>query len=270
MHVWAIGNQKGGVGKTTTALTLGGILSRAGQRVLLVDLDPHASLTLHCGVETAGGVYKLFRRAEWPEPNRHGQLVCQTQFPYLDVMPAAPALATLDHQLGQRDGTGLVLRRGLIDLQSAYDYVLLDCPPMLGILLVSALASCDEVLVPVQTEALALQGLNRMLDTMEMVRRSQRLELPFTIIPTLFDRRTKACRMSLEALRRDHGESLWEGVIPEDTAFRDASREGAPLPMISPRSRGCVAYEALLAFLLDDALHEDPRASVPVNGGHDR
>ena len=250
MKVWAVANQKGGVGKTTTVVTLGGLLARRGEPTLLVDLDPHGSLTAYFGQDPdqmEDSVYRLFQRgAAAPPPAR---LVLATRFAHLSFLPASPAMATLDRQLGAEDGMGLVLKRALADLAGRFTYVLVDCPPLLGVLMVNALAACQQLIVPVQTEFLALKGLERMLRTLAMVGKALGKPLPYVIVPTMFDRRTRASISTLRVLRERYADTLWDGVIPVDTQFREASKAGIPLSLRSPRDRGSLAYEALLARL---------------------
>jgi len=250
MNVWAVANQKGGVGKTTTAVTLAGHLAREGHSTLLVDLDPHGSMTAYFGydpdaVET--GVYDLFRDATLPaiEP-----LLVPAAHERLRLLPASTALATLDRQLGTQEGKGLVLAQALERLAGRFEYVLIDCPPVLGILMVNALAACERLLVPVQTEFLALKGLERILRTLEMIMRARRERLPYLIVPTMFDRRTRASVDSLRSLRERYDSELWDSVIPVDTRFREASARGQPLSLLHPQARGSLAYHALLNTLL--------------------
>ncbi len=251
MIVWAIANQKGGVGKTTTAVTLAGLLAQRGLRTLMVDMDPHGSLTSYFGLDPdslENSVYQLFQGDVGRESAN--ALVRQTRFDYLSLMPASTALVTLDRQLGAQGGKGLILHKGLSLIADRFDHVLIDCPPLLGVLMVNALAACHRLLVPVQTEFLALKGLERMLHTIEMIGKARKPELPYTIIPTLFDRRTRASWDSLNALREQYPKRLWNGAIPVDSTFREASSRGMPLSLLHPRARGALAYEALLNTLV--------------------
>lgn len=256
MIVWAISNQKGGVGKTTTAVSLGGLLAAQGQRVLLLDLDPQGSMTSYFRLNpdnTEQSVYSLFEaQANSSKVEFLEALLQATGVPGLTLMPASTAMATLDRQLGARDGMGLVIKQALQRLQGQFDVVLMDCPPMLGVLMVNALAACERLLLPVQTEFLAIKGLERMLRTLQMIARSRGTPLPYTIIPTFFDRRTRASMDALRVLRDQHGEHLWPRVIPVDTQFREASRAGLPLSVFNPAARGNEAYASLLRHLQQD------------------
>jgi len=253
MNVWTVSNQKGGVGKTTTAVSLGSLLASQGKRVLLLDMDPQGSLTAYFRLNPDGmehSVYSLFEaqandsRIEFLET-----LLQPTGVNGLSLMPASTAMATLDRQLGARGGMGLVVRQTLARLETQFDYVLMDCPPMLGVLMVNALAAGQQLLIPVQTEFLALKGLERMLHTLQMVGHSCGGVLPYTIVPTFFDRRTRASMDALRAMRDQYGDHLWSRVIPIDTQFRDASRAGVPINIHNPEARGTEAYGSLLRWL---------------------
>jgi chromosome partitioning protein len=250
MRVFAVANQKGGVGKTTTAVTLAGLLSQRGYRTLMVDLDPHGSLTTYFGLDPdtlEHSVYTLFQNAPHPDPM---SVVRATRFANLHLMPASSALATLDRQLGAREGMGLVLARALAQCSGHFDVAFVDCPPVLGVLMVNALAASHELLIPVQTEFLAMKGLERMLHTLGMILRARKRPLPYLVIPTMFDRRVQSSLESLSALRDRFPDVLWNSVIPVDTQFREASQHGAPLNYLSPQARGVIAYTALANHLL--------------------
>jgi chromosome partitioning protein len=253
VKAWAVANQKGGVGKTTTAVTLAGLLAAQGHATLLVDLDPHGSLSTYFGFDpdaAQASVYNLFEAQAGGNRCDYEQLLRPTAWDRLHVMPASTALATLDRQLGSQEGMGLVLARTLQSLQDRFEFAFIDCPPMLGVLMVNALAACDRLLIPVQTEFLALKGLERMVHTLDMIQRARGNRVQYTIVPTLFDRRTRASVDSLRVVRERYGVDVWPGVIPVDTQFREASKAGMPLSLYQPRSRGALAYGQLLDTLL--------------------
>ena len=249
MKVWTIANQKGGVGKTTTAVSLGGLLATWGFRTLLVDIDPHGSLTSYFRYDPdvlEESAYSLFRAVAEKRPIDPISIICETGTEGLDLLPASVALATLDRQAGRLEGMGLILKNALDKLSGRYDYVVIDCPPMLGVLMVNALAACERLIIPVQTEFLALKGLERMLNTLKMILKARKTDLSYIIVPTMFDKRTRASISSLRTLRESWPNDLWEGVIPVDTKFREASRAGIPPALFDPRARGVSAYTALL------------------------
>jgi len=274
MNIWAVANQKGGVGKTTTSVSLAGLLAQQGQRVLLIDIDPHGSMTTYFGMEPdapGASVYSLFKAAAEGNVLNPLRVIHPTAFDSISLMPAATALATLDRQLGKQEGMGLVIKRALDTLSNQFDAVIIDCPPILGVTMVNALAAAQFLLIPVQTEFLALKGLERMLKTLGMVQRSRKIRLEYLIIPTMYDQRTRASRDTLQVLQDRYHGSVWPGFVPIDTLFREASRLGKPLSYLQPESRGSLAYADLLALLLttktaDGAeIMSSESAHAPVN-----
>ncbi len=269
MRIWTVANQKGGVGKTTTAVTLGGLLAGRGSRVLLVDLDPQGSLTSYFGHDPDAlthSAYTLFM-PDSATGSDVAALVRRTPVERLDLLPASTALATLDRQLGVREGMGLLLKQALRRIEPGHDFVLIDCAATLGVLMVNALAACERLIVPVQTEFLALKGLERMMHTLDMIARSRRERVPHIIVPTLYDRRTRASVESLAALRERYPATLWDATVPVDTQFRDAAKRGLPLSTLAPASRGVEAYAALLDTLLGVArLPQHPQSAVSMAG----
>lgn len=256
MHVWTVANQKGGVGKTTTTVALGGIAAEQGQRVLLIDLDPHGSLTSYFGQDPdtlANSVFTLFQNPADICLETVAQLLLPTRYDNVVLLPASTALATLERRAVGKDGLGLVMTRTLDKLKDDFDLVVIDCPPILGVLLINGLAACDRLIIPVQTEFLALKGLERMVHTLKMLEQSQKKSLEYVIVPTMFDRRTQASTGSLSEIRHRYGMDTWPGKIPVDTQFRNASKQGVPPSLFAPESHGVLAYHSLLKWLLNAA-----------------
>ncbi|WP_022963800.1 ParA family protein [Halopseudomonas pelagia] len=257
MKVWAVANQKGGVGKTTTAVALAGLLADQGQRVLVVDLDPHGSMTSYFGHDPdtlTSSVFNLFQHKGQVPEGLAKALLLETSHENIRLLPSSTSLATLERQSAAQGGFGLVLSRALAQLWDDYQFVLIDSPPLLGVSMINALAACEQLIIPVQTEFLALKGLERMVHTLDMVNRSRKQALPYTIVPTLFDRRTQASLSTLRMLRRDYPDHLWQAYVPIDTKLRDASRAGLVPSRLDVGARGVLAYRALLRYLLAQAV----------------
>lgn len=247
MHIWTVANQKGGVGKTTTTVALAGLAAQAGKRVLLVDMDPHGSLTSYFRQNPDRiklSTFTLFESKDVLSQNFVNQLLINTEYECMRLLPSSTALATLERKM-IGEGMGLVMAKALSAVEGMFDLAIIDCPPSLGVLMVNALAACEHLIIPVQTEFLAIKGLERMLKTLDMLGKSRHYPLPFTIVPTMFDRRTQASVSSLRAIRHDFGCDVWPGKIPIDTRLRDASKQGVPPHIFDTNSRSVVAYRSL-------------------------
>lgn len=254
MQVWSIANQKGGVGKTTTVVTLAGLLAEVGYNVLLVDLDPHGSLTSYFHYEPDDlehSVYDLFVATKDVTESQVNALIRPTNVDKIQILPASTALATLERRAVEHEGMGLQVAKALRHLTDRYDYVLIDSPPVLGVLMVNALAACHHLLVPAQTEFLALKGLERMIRTISMINRARKKKLTYTIIPTFYDRRTQASVRCLRELHKCYPDELASAVIPVDTKFRNASMKGVVPSELDSGSRGVHAYARLLRSLIE-------------------
>jgi chromosome partitioning protein len=252
MSVWCIANQKGGVGKTTTTVALASLMAAEGRHVLAIDLDPHASLSHWLVPQAAGdgrGVAELFTE----HPPAPAELIVASGAPNLDVLPAQAGLATVErHGIGKQ-GLGLVLSKALTELCPRYDAVMLDCPPTLGVLMVSALAAADLLIAPTQTEPLALHGLEGLLRTAQMIERSRGREMKRCIVPTMYDKRTRVAQDTLASMRERYPGQVWESEIPVDTRLREASRDAQSPALAHHLSRGVIAYAQLLAWLRSES-----------------
>ncbi|AAZ37744.1 cobalamin biosynthesis protein CobQ [Pseudomonas amygdali pv. tabaci str. ATCC 11528] len=258
MRVWAVANQKGGVGKTTTTIALAGLLADAGKRVVVVDLDPHGSMTSYFGHnpdELEHSAFDLFLHKGAVPEGLPGQLLLPTSDQRISLIPSSTALATLERQSPGQSGLGLVIAKSLAQLWQDFDYALIDSPPLLGVLMVNALAASQQLAIPVQTEFLAVKGLERMVNTLTMINRSRKVPLPYTIVPTLFDRRTQASMGTLKLLRDSFPDHVWQAYVPVDTRLRDASRLGLTPSQNDSKSRGVIAYRALLKHMLAEQLN---------------
>lgn len=256
MHVWAVANQKGGVGKTTSTVSLAGLLREQGHRVLMIDLDPHGSLTSYFKYDPDDidfSTFDLFMHEGKIPEGLPQQIIKKTSQEGVHLFPASTALATLERRVAGQGGMGLVISKALATLWDDYEYVIIDTPPILGVLMINALAAAQRLLIPVQTEFLAVKGLERMTHTLAMVMQSTKKQLPYTIIPTLYDRRTHASVNALKKIRELYGDQVFKEAIPVDTKLRDASEAGKVPSELDSESRGVRVYRHLLSTLISQA-----------------
>jgi len=241
---FAVANQKGGVGKTTTAINLGAGLAELDYRVLMIDLDPQGNATTGVGVNPRNletSMYDVIIN-EVPIEN----CIEATSFRNLFVAPAALDLAGAEIELVPAFSRELRLRRALEAVEDDYDFVLIDCPPSLGLLTVNGLAAAHEVLVPIQCEYYALEGLGQLLRNVELVRRSLNPDLDVsTIVLVMYDARTKLADQVVQEVRTHFGERVCRNVVPRTVRLSEAPSFGQPIMAFDPTSRGAIAYREL-------------------------
>jgi chromosome partitioning protein len=236
-QVYAFANQKGGVGKTTTAINLAACLAEAGERSLVVDLDPQANATSGLGMRANGtSSYDLLDGAPLED------LVKPTAFENLFLVPSKPELAGAAVELSRRDDGDRYLAQAL-EHAHGFDFVLLDCPPSLGPLTVNALAAADRVIVPVQTEYYALEGLAQLVQSINLnkTRLNSRLEIAGVLL-TMADARTRLSAEVEAEVRRHFGELVFTAVVPRSVRVAEAPSHGLPVTHYDRRSRGAEAY----------------------------
>ncbi len=248
--ILAIANQKGGVGKTTTAISVAAALAALERRVLLVDFDPQGNTTGGLGVDKGtlmATVYGwLFGNTTFGEAVRSTELSC------LSLLPSTRDLVGAEVELVAVDRREFRLSERLRPHCSEYDYVLIDCPPSLGLLTVNALTAADGVVVPVQCEYLALEGVSELLSTVARVRESLNPRLRIAgVLATMWDERTNLSRQVLEEIRRYFGEKVFRHVVPRNVRLAEAPSHGKPILLYDVHSKGAEAYLGVARELID-------------------
>lgn len=240
-RVIAIANQKGGVGKTTTTINTGACLAEMGLRTLVVDLDPQGNASTGLGIENRGLEASMYHVLMHDVPLEN--VVEPTDVRNLFVAPASLDLAGAEIELVPAFSRETRLKRAIESVIDDYDYVLIDCPPTLGLLTVNGLAAAQEVMVPVQTEYYALEGLGQLLRNVDLVRRNLNPTLEVsTIVCVMFDARTKLSDQVVAEVREHFGSKVLRSVVPRNVRLSEAPSFGQPIITFDPRSRGAVAY----------------------------
>ncbi len=249
-RIYTLVNQKGGVGKTTTAINMGAYLAHFGQRVLIIDLDPQANATSSLGVDkrnVRGGTYDTLLGS-----TPANSLVLYNERLKLTLLPSSLSLAGAEVELVDQPGRESRLKQAIAPLVERYDYVLIDCPPSLGLLTVNGLiAARDGVIIPVQCEYLALEGLGQLTQTLQLLRSGLFPELKVRgVVLTMFDVRTRLSTDVVAEVNRHFPEQAFKSVVPRSIRLAEAPSYGLPISTYSPDSTGAKAYENLARELL--------------------
>lgn len=248
--VFAFANQKGGVGKTTTAVNLGAYLAAAGQSVLLVDIDPQANATSSLGIDKYSlktSIYDVLVNGV-----SFDEIIQLTNLMRLDLAPSSPALAGAEVELVGVQRREFLLQQALLQALDRYDHILIDCPPSLSLLTINALTAAQNgVIIPVQCEYLALEGLSQLVQTIDLVRRTLNPSLSVQgVVMTMYDGRTRLSQQVVDEVRQYFGKRVFATVVPRSIRLSEAPSYGQPILTYSPQSAGSLAYESLARELV--------------------
>ena len=237
----AIANQKGGVGKTTTAVNLAAGLGILGRKVLLVDIDPQGNATSGVGVDkraTKHSTYDIF-----VNDLAGKDAIVRTQYENLDLLPSSLDLAAAELQIADKKHREAILKNSVIELRSSYDYILIDCPPSLGLITLNALCVCDTILVPIQCEYYALEGLSQLMNTVRRVKRQYNEHIDIeSVLLTMYDGRLNLTQQVVEEVKRFFPRKVFNTVIPRSVRLSEAPSFGAPIMYYDKSGKGSAAY----------------------------
>lgn len=272
MRSLAIMNQKGGCGKTTTVTSLAGCLAVEGQRVLVVDMDPQGHASLGLGVDPEEAEESLYEvLAEDPDEAARLEDITVKAAENLDVAPSGVILSALEQKLAAEGARGRTERLALAieRLETPYDFVLIDCPPNVGILTFNALRAAQEVVIPLETSYYAMHGVGKLLETVALLEERVGHDLAVRILPTLFDGRTRFAKRALAEIRETYKDLVFDSVIRQNVRLREASQRGLSIADLDRRSNGFVDYMSLALEILFDREQEVEAEPVPTEAETD-
>lgn len=257
--IYTIANQKGGVGKTTTTVNLGAFLAYYGKNVLLVDVDPQSNTTSSLGIDkntVKGGTYQTLLEEE----DHIKDYILHNPKLNLSILPASPDLAGAEVELVNEVGRESLLKKKLLPLADLYDYILIDCPPSLGLLTLNGLVAAENgILIPVQCEYLAMEGLGDLVTTIERVRKVISPDLKIRgVILTMYDTRTNLANDVVQEVKKYFEEKVFDTIVPRSIRLAEAPSYGVPISIYSPSSVGAKAYKGLARELLLGDGHQLP------------
>ncbi len=259
--ILAIANQKGGVGKTTTAINLAACLALDGLKILLVDCDPQANATSGLGIQRDENRHSIYDVLMGDSPA--AQVILPTEIANLSLLPGSKNLTGANIELAAADDRALRLRTALEPVQKNYDLVILDCPPALDLLTLNSLAAADSLIVPMQAEYFALEGISELVSTLERIRGAVNPRLIIEgVLLTMYDDRTNLAQQVTETLREFFKDRLFRTVIPRNIRLAEAPSHGKPVALYDARSRGAEAYFELAAEFMERNKIPNPRAEA--------
>ena len=250
-RIIAIANQKGGVGKTTTAINLSACLAELGKKVLAIDMDPQGNMTSGLGIDQNNVEYTVYDliigEAEI------NQVICKEALENLDVLPANVDLSAAEIELIGIDNKEYIIRDEVEKVKNNYDYIIIDCPPSLSMLTINAMTTADTVLVPIQCEYYALEGLSQLIHTIDLVkeRLNPRLEMEGVVF-TMYDARTNLSLQVVENVKENLNKTIYKTIIPRNIRLAEAPSHGMPINMYDPKSAGAENYR----LLAEEVIHK--------------
>lgn len=248
-RIIAITNQKGGVGKTTTAINLAATLAEANQKILLLDFDPQGNATSGFGIDDNNINHTIYDVLIGECEIEDALLIDVVE--NLDVIPADMNLAAVGVEFVNNDDKNFILKNILVKYREKYDYIIIDCPPSLGIITINALTASDSVMIPIQCEYYALEGLNQVLDTISIVKQGLNSNLKIDgIVFTMYDSRNKLSQQVVEAVRQNYNGSIYDTLIPRNVRLAEAPSHGLPITLYESSSTGADSYRKLAAEVM--------------------